>query len=73
MKASYKRHYKDDSQGHIFLNKDGACSINLVGAASMTQEELDFYGEIFANAVSKMTERQAISARAFAFCQRPSE
>jgi len=51
--AKYTNHYKDHSEGHIFLEKDGACTITLTGAASMTQEELDYYGELFAKALNK--------------------
>ena len=51
--AKYKKHYRDHSEGHIFLDKDGACTITLTGAASMTQDELDYYGELFAKALNK--------------------
>ena len=51
--AKYTNHYKDHSEGHIFLDKDGACTITLTGAAAMTQEELDYYGELFAQALNK--------------------
>ena len=51
--AKYTNHHKDYSEGHIFLDKDGACTITLTGAAAMTQEELDYYGELFAKALNK--------------------
>ena len=50
--AKYKNHHKDHSEGHIFLDKDGACTITLTGAASMTQDELDYYGELFTKALN---------------------
>ena len=51
--AKYKNHYKDYSEGHIFINKDSACTITLTGAASMTQDELDHYGELFTKALNE--------------------
>ena len=52
---SYSPHYKDDAQGHIFMkNKEGACTIQLVGAASMTQEELNILGKKICYAVNNL-------------------
>ena len=51
--AKYTNHYKDHSEGHIFLEKNGACTITLTGAASMTQDELDYYGELFTKALNE--------------------
>ena len=52
--ATYKKHYHDDyAEGHIYLDKKGACTITLEGAASMSQDELDKYGEIMAEALNK--------------------
>lgn len=63
MEATYTRHHKEDAQGHlIFVNKEGAVTIGLIGAASMSQAELDFYGEIFAKAVNKLTDSQKATA-----------
>lgn len=43
---TYHKHFKDNEpEGHIFIDKKGACTITLTGAAAMTQEELDAYGE----------------------------
>ncbi len=50
--AEYSGYHKDSSEGHIFLAKEGACTITLSGAASMSQEELDKYGNLFAHALS---------------------
>ena len=63
--ASYSPHHRDDAQGHIFLGpqKTGAVTINLRGAASMTQEELNFYGEIMATAITNMTPEQRQQAK----------
>jgi hypothetical protein len=41
------------TKGHIYLDKEGACTIALEGAASMSQDELDSYGEIMAEALNK--------------------
>ena len=52
--ATYKKHYHDDyAEGHIYLDKEGACTVTLTGAASMSQAELDKYGEIMAEALNK--------------------
>jgi len=51
--AKYKKHHAVWPEGHIFIDKDGACTITLTGAATMTQEELDYYGELFAKAINK--------------------
>ena len=53
--ATYKKHFLDITQaeGHIYLDKEGACTITLSGAASMSQDELNHYGEIMAEALNK--------------------
>ena len=51
--ATYKKHYNDYAEGHIYLDKEGACTITLSGAASMSQDELDKYGEIMAESLNK--------------------
>ena len=51
--ATYKKHGYDHAEGHIYLDKEGACTITLEGAAAMSQEELDKYGEIMAEALNK--------------------
>ena len=51
--ATYKPHYKaGEPEGHIYLDKQGACTITLTGAASMKQHELDSYGEIMVEALN---------------------
>lgn len=50
-KTQYSPHHRDHAEGHIFLEKDGPCTITLTGAASMSQAELDAYGEICAKAL----------------------
>ena len=50
--ATYKKHGYDHPEGHIYLDKEGACTITLTGAASMPQHELDHYGRIMADALS---------------------
>ena len=54
--AEYSSHHKDSSEGHIFLAKEGACTIHLIGSASMSQEELDKYGNLFAHALNVTKE-----------------
>jgi hypothetical protein len=52
--ATYKTHYKvGEPEGHIYLDKQGACTITLTGAASMKQHELDSYGKIMTEALNK--------------------
>ena len=57
--ATYKKHHTVHPAGHIYLDKEGACTIavratiSLDGAASMPQKELDKYGEIMAEALNK--------------------
>ena len=51
--ATYTKHHRDDPEGHIYLDKEGACTITLTGAANMPQHELDRYGEIMAEALNK--------------------
>ena len=50
--ASYSKHHKDYAEGHIFLKKEGACTITLTGAASMSQKELDDFGKIIVKALN---------------------
>ena len=63
--ATYLKHYKDDAEGHIYLNKEGACTITLrglgfKGAAVMSQDELDRYGEVMAEALNKEMEDEML-------------
>ena len=57
--ATYKKHHSVHPAAHIYLDKEGACTItvratiSLDGAASMSQDELDGYGEIMAEALNK--------------------
>ncbi|MBB3752564.1 hypothetical protein FHT44_005076 [Mycolicibacterium sp. BK634] len=50
--AKYSRHYRDHAEGHVFIDKPGACTVQLTGAASMAQSELDGYGELLARAIT---------------------
>jgi len=54
-KMTYHRHFTEEAKGHIFIEKSGSCTITLTGAAAMTQEELDKYGRLFANAEKMQT------------------
>ena len=54
--AVYLKHYKDAAEGHIYLYKSGPCTINLKGAAAMSQNELDHYGTIMTEALNKENE-----------------
>jgi hypothetical protein len=49
---AYSRHYRDDAEGHIFINKEGACTITLTPAQSMSQEELNYFGEMIVDSVN---------------------
>jgi len=50
--ATYKKHHKDSSEGHIYLDKEGACTITLEGAASMSQDELDAFAAHMVNGLN---------------------
>jgi hypothetical protein len=65
MKAKYNQHHYPHPAGHIYLHKKGACTIGLTGAVAMTQEELNFYGEIMAEALANMTPEQRRRAAKF--------
>ena len=57
--AVYLKHYKDAAEGHIYLDKQGflgACTITLKGAVAMSQDELDYYGKVMAEALNKENE-----------------
>lgn len=68
LNATYTPHHRDTAEGHIFLGhgKVGAVTIGLVGAASMTQKELDFYGKIIAEALRNLSPSQQDEAAALA-------
>lgn len=51
IKTKYSPHHRDHAEGHLFIDKKGACTITLTGAAAMSQEELDRFGACFARAV----------------------
>mgnify|MGYP005825689177 FL=1 len=51
--ATYSKHHCDHAEGHIYLDKEGACTITLEGAASMRQDELDRYAAIMTEALNK--------------------
>lgn len=47
MKFSYKKHYREHAEGHIYFDvSEGPCTIHLLGAASMSQDQLDQLGEL---------------------------
>ena len=50
--ATYRKHHGDSPAGHIHLDKEGACTISLEGAASMSQNELDLYGKSMAEGIN---------------------
>ena len=52
-KFSYSKHYRDHAEGHIYIDKPGACTITLMGAASMDQQELDDLGELIVKLLNK--------------------
>lgn len=52
-KYTYSKHYKNFPEGHIFIEKEGACTVTLTGAASMTQDELDELGEKIVNLLNE--------------------
>ena len=62
MRASYKECYYDHSEGYIFLDKEGACTITLTGAVAMSQEELNKWGELIAESLRKAVKGKRRSA-----------
>lgn len=52
-KYTYNQHYKEYAEGHIFIKKEGACTVTLTGASSMSQEELDELGEKIVNLLNE--------------------
>ena len=63
-KSVYSPHYKTYAEGSIFIDKEGACTITLTGAASMSQKELDVYGALFAEALNEAIENEDESQQA---------
>lgn len=61
MKAVYTKHHFNHPEGHISLDKPGPCTITLQGAAAMSQEELDYYGEIVAKALAEARSFAAVN------------
>jgi len=53
MKFTYSRHYREHAEGHIYIDKPGACTVTLTGAASMPQEELDELAELIVKLLNK--------------------
>ena len=69
MRVSYKECCYDHSEflsgfagGYIFLDKEGACTITLTGAAAMSQEELNKWGELIAESLGKAVKGKRRSA-----------
>jgi len=54
----YSPHYTDTAKGHIFINKPGACTIQLEGASSMTQAELDQLAQTMVDAVNRLAPKK---------------
>jgi len=57
VKFSYRKHYLNHvashAEGHIYFDVEkGPCIFHLVGAASMSQEQLDQLGEVIAKLLS---------------------
>ena len=63
MDAQYVNHHRGDAQGHITIHGPIGMTINLVGAAAMSQMQLDFFGELFEKAIRDMTPEQIEQAR----------
>lgn len=52
-KFSYSAHHFDHAEGHIFIDKPGACTVTLTGASSMSQDELNDLGEMIVKLLNK--------------------
>ena len=59
--ATYSRHYKDTAEGHIFLQKRGACTITLEGAMAMSQKELDKFAENIETGQAPYDQQQTLT------------
>jgi hypothetical protein len=55
--ATYTKHHRDDPEGHIYLDKEGACTITLSGAASMKQRELDAFAAHMVGGLNRSIEK----------------
>ena len=56
MKATYSKHHFNYQEAHIFFDGKEACIITLKGSVSMTQDELDRYGKVMAEALNKLED-----------------
>tara|TARA_R110002012_G_scaffold152113_1_gene312051 strand:+ start:339 stop:551 length:213 start_codon:yes stop_codon:yes gene_type:complete len=63
--AKYNRHYKDNAEGHIFLQNRGDCNATLSvscisqeGSVGMSQKELDKYAEIMVKALNEHADKE---------------
>ncbi len=63
LEANYYKHFREHPEGHIYINISGPCTINLQAPSSMSQEELNLYGEAMAKAISKIDLSQIIELR----------
>ena len=53
-KWKYSPHYKDDAQGHFFIeNEEKIFVINLTGSASMSQEKLNEIAEFVVKIINR--------------------
>lgn len=52
-KFSYSPHQFDHAEGHIYIDKPGACTVTLTGASSMSQDELNDLGEMIVKLLNK--------------------
>lgn len=54
MTVKYSPHYVEDrAEGHLYIEKRGACTITLTGASSMSQEELNEWGTLIASLLNQ--------------------
>jgi len=63
--AIYNPHHRQNAEGHIYIEKNGCVTIGLMGASAMTQQELNFFGGIFAAALCRMTAEEIETALSF--------
>jgi hypothetical protein len=52
-KFSYSPHNFEHAEGHIYIDKPGACTITLTGAHLMEQKELDDLAEYIVRLLNK--------------------
>lgn len=65
MDVNYIPCHRDHAEGYISMDKPGAGTFTLVGCAAMSQGEMNFLGNVIAEALSNLTETQMCRLNSF--------